>query len=148
MKSTSDIQIYYRCQGDLSIFSGKNQGHSCSPNKQRSTCLKLKCIWYIFVRNDQMTIKFSAVEEACFLKCRRIYIANFAIFKIATFWSYHLHLHEKSWSFNFTKLRDFLVGSAHVRSQAVVHACAACMQRMQYAWGPRISIHVSKSARS
>ena len=24
----------------------------------------------------------------------------------------------------------------------------SCMQRMQYAWGPRISIHVSKSARS
>ena len=53
---------------------------------------------------------------------RRIYIANFAIFKIATSWSYHLHLHEKSRSFSFTKLRDFLVGSAHVRSQATVHA--------------------------
>ena len=26
MKSTSDIQIYYRCHGDLNIFSGKNQG--------------------------------------------------------------------------------------------------------------------------
>ena len=73
---------------------------------------------------------------------RRIYIANFAIIKIATFWSYHLHLREKSRSFSFTKLRDFLVGSAHVRSQAT------CMQRMQYAWGPRISIHVSKSAHS
>ena len=24
----------------------------------------------------------------------------------------------------------------------------SCMQRMQYAWGPRISIHISKSARS
>ena len=55
---------------------------------------------------------------------RRIYIANFAIFKIATFWSYHLHLREKSWSFSFTKLRDFLVGSVHVRSQATVHACS------------------------
>ena len=53
---------------------------------------------------------------------RRIYIANFAIFKIATFWSYHLHLREKSRSFSFTKRRDFLVGSAHVRSQATVHA--------------------------
>ena len=57
---------------------------------------------------------------------RRIYIANFAIFKIATFWSYHLHLREKSRSFSFTKLwnfeSDFLVGSAHVRSQATVHA--------------------------
>ena len=42
--------------------------------------------------------------------------------KIATFWSYHLHLREKSRSFSFTKLRDFLVGSAHVRSQATVHA--------------------------
>ena len=29
---------------------------------------------------------------------------------------YHLHLREKLWSFSFTKLRDFLVGSAHVRS--------------------------------
>ena len=86
---------------------------------------------------------------------RRIYIANFAIFKIATFWSYHLHLSEKSWSFSFTKLHDFLVGSAHVWSQATVHqggelpeCMHLCMQRMQYAWGPRISIHVSKSARS
>ena len=34
---------------------------------------------------------------------RRIYIA-----KIATFWSYHLHLREKSRSFSFTKLRDFV----------------------------------------
>ena len=76
---------------------------------------------------------------------RRIYIANFAIFKIATFWSYHLQLRKKSRSFSFTKLRNFLVGSAHVHSQATVHAF---MQRMQYAWGPRISIHVSKSARS
>ena len=64
---------------------------------------------------------------------RRIYIANFAIFKIATFWSYHLHLREKSRSFSFTKLRDFLVGSAHVRSQATVHAFmhaahAVCMR--------------------
>ena len=53
---------------------------------------------------------------------RAIYIANFAIFKIATFWSYHLHLREKSRKFQFTKLHDFLVGSAHVRSQATVHA--------------------------
>ena len=64
---------------------------------------------------------------------RRIYISNFAIFKIATFWSYHLHLREKSRSFSFTKLRDFLVGSAHVRSQATVHtfmhaAHAVCMR--------------------
>ena len=73
---------------------------------------------------------------------RRIYIANFAILKIATFSSYHLHLREKSRNFSFTKLHDFLVGSAHVRSQATVHAF------MQYALGPRISIHVSKSARS
>ena len=64
---------------------------------------------------------------------RRIYIANFAIFKIATFWSYHLHLHENSWSFVKLKLREFLVGSAHVRSQATVHAFmhashAVCMR--------------------
>ena len=64
---------------------------------------------------------------------RHICIANFAIFKIATSWSYHLHLREKSQSFSFTKLRDFLVGSAHVRSQATVHefmhaAHAVCMR--------------------
>ena len=40
---------------------------------------------------------------------------------------------EKSRSFSFTKLRDFLVGSAHVRSQATVHAFmhaahAVCMR--------------------
>ena len=53
---------------------------------------------------------------------------------------------KKSRSFSFMKLRDdFLLGSAHVRSLATVHAC---MQRMQYAWGPRISINVSKSGRS
>ena len=56
-----------------------------------------------------------------------------AIFKIVTFWSYHLHLRKKSRSFSFTKLRDFLVGSAHVRSQATVHAFmhaahAVCMR--------------------
>ena len=64
---------------------------------------------------------------------RGIYIAKFAIFKIATSWSYHLHLREKPRSFSFTKLRDFLVGSAHVRSQATVHAFmhaahAVCMR--------------------
>ena len=58
---------------------------------------------------------------------RRIYIANFTIFKIATSWSYHLHLREKSRSFSFTELRDFLVGSAHVRSQATVHAFICSM---------------------
>ena len=69
-------------------------------------------------------------------------LLTFAIFKIATSWSYHLHLREKSRSFSFTKLHNFLVGSAHVRSQATVHAAhAVCMR-------PRISIHVSKSARS
>ena len=61
---------------------------------------------------------------------RRIYIANFAIFKIATFWSY---LRENSRSFVKLKLRKFLVGSAHVRSQATVHAFmhashAVCMR--------------------
>ena len=70
---------------------------------------------------------------------RRIYIANFAIFKIATFWSYHLHLCEKIAKFQFHETSRFLVGSAHVRSQATVHAFMhSCMQRMQYAWGPRI----------
>ena len=63
-------------------------------------------------------------------------LLSIGAFILLTFWSYHLHLREKSWSFSFTKLHDFLVGSAHVRSQATVHAC--CMQRMQYAWGPRI----------
>ena len=77
--------------------------------------------------------------SACLIKrsqnfaIRRIYIANFAILKIATFWSYHLHLREKSRSFSFTKLHDFLVGSAHVWSQATVHAFmhaahAVCMR--------------------
>ena len=82
----------------------------------------------------------TCLQFVCFRNCyskridiRRIYIANFAIFKIATSWSYHLHLREKSRSFSFTKLRDFLVGSAHVRSQATVHAFmhaahAVCMR--------------------
>ena len=46
---------------------------------------------------------------------------------------------EVSWNWNFAS------------SWLVVHMCdhrLQCMQRMQYAWGPRISIHVSKSARS
>ena len=78
-------------------------------------------------------VKFKYFAFA-FLSIRRIYIANFVIFKIATFLSYHLHLREKSRSFSFTKLRDFLVGSAHVRSQATVHAFmhaehAVCMGR-------------------
>ena len=38
---------------------------------------------------------------------RRIYIANFAIFKIATFWSYHLHLREKIAKFQFHKTSRF-----------------------------------------
>ena len=54
-------------------------------------------------------------------------------FKIPTFWSYHLHLREKSQSFVKLQLRAFLIGSAHVRSQATraclhVHAAhAVCM---------------------
>ena len=47
------------------------------------------------------------IPHMCIFSTRRIYIANFAIFKIETFWSYHLHLREKSWSFSFTKLRNF-----------------------------------------
>ena len=38
---------------------------------------------------------------------RRIYIANFAIFKIATFWSYHLHLREKIAKFQFHETSRF-----------------------------------------
>ena len=48
---------------------------------------------------------------------RRIYIANNRDILILPF-----TLARKSRSFSFTKLRDFLVGSAHVRSQATVHA--------------------------
>ena len=80
---------------------------------------------------------------------RRIYIANFTIFEIVTFWSYHLHLREKSRSFSFTKLRDFLVGSAHVRSQATVHAFmhaahAVCMR----GWGYRYTLQRARVASS
>ena len=87
-----------------------------------------KYIWLIF---DSFIL--STALEILQTRKRRIYIANFAIFKIATFWSYHLHFREKSWSFSFTKLRDFLVGSGHVRSQATVHAFmhaahAVCMR--------------------
>ena len=74
---------------------------------------------------------------------RRIYTANFTIFKIATFWSYHLHLCEKSRSFSFT-IFWLVVRMCDHRLQCM----HSCMQRMQYARGPRISIHVSKSARS
>ena len=68
--------------------------------------------------------------------------------KSLTFWSYHLHLRENSWSFSFTKLRDFLVGSAHVRSSwlqctAFMHAAHDSMHEDR---GYRY--HVSKSARS
>ena len=48
---------------------------------------------------------------------------------------------EVSWNWNFTifwlvvRICDHRLQSMH-----------SCMQRMQYAWGPRISIHVSKSA--
>ena len=51
-------------------------------------------------------------------------------------------LARKIAKFQFHETSCFFVGSAHVRSQATVHAF------MQYAWGPRILIHVSKSARS
>ena len=85
---------------------------------------------------------------------RRIYIANFAILKIATFWSYHLHLREKSRSFMKLKLRDFLVGSAHVRSQAnsaCIHACSMhegrgyryTFQRARVASSPEVPKHES-----
>ena len=44
---------------------------------------------------------------------------------------------KKSRSFSFTKLHDFLVGSAHVRSQATVHAFmhAVCMRGRGYTDG-------------
>ena len=85
----------------------------------------LKCARDVKEKSNEISAR-----ELFALNNRRIYIANFAIFKIATFWSYHLHLREKSRSFSFTKLRDFLVGNAHVRSQATVHAFmhAVCMR--------------------
>ena len=91
---------------------------------------------------------------------RRIYIANFAIFKIATFWSYHLHLRKKSRSFSFTKLRDFLVGRAACAItgySACIHAYSACgmhegrgyrytFQRARVASSPEVSQgHVMKN---
>ena len=87
--------------------------------------------WYNTINNDP-PIKNILRSKTSNIN-RRIYIANFAIFKIAILWSYHLHLREKSRSFSFMKLRDFLVGSAHVRSQATVHAFmhaahAVCMR--------------------
>ena len=63
---------------------------------------------------------------------RRIYIANFAIFKIATFWSYHLHLREKLWRFSFTKTSRFfwlVVRMCDHRLQCMhscMHSCSAC----------------------
>ena len=67
---------------------------------------------------------------------RRIYIANFAIFKIATFWSYHLHLREKSWSFSV-----FFLG-------LVVRMCDHRLQCMQYAWGYRYTFQRARVASS
>ena len=46
--------------------------------------------------------KQNYMYERCSLK-RRIYIANFAIFKIATFWSYHLHFLRKLAKFRETE---------------------------------------------
>ena len=91
--------------------------------------------WGVSVSMDALHCSLISSHQNTYI--RRIYIANFAIFKIATFWSYHLHLREKSRSFSFMKRHDFLVGSAHVRSQATkaatVHAFmhaahAVCMR--------------------
>ena len=68
---------------------------------------------------------------------RRIYIANFAIFKIYTC----AKNREVSVSRNFA----FLVGSAHVRSQATVHAF---MHAGQYAWGYRYTFQKARVASS
>ena len=67
-------------------------------------------VWHLFC------LKIMCYDSPQSHNIRRIYIGNIAIFKFAIFWSYHLHLREKSQSFSFPKLRDFLVGSAHVRS--------------------------------
>ena len=80
---------------------------------------------------------------------RRIYIVNFAIFKITTFWSYHLHLRENSrsfslvsWNWNFASF--WLVVRMCDHRLQCMHSC---MHRMQYAWGPRIYIYTFQRAR-
>ena len=129
----------------LRIYFTFSDANPTWPKKYVSTKFE-KCEGFVFTALEVLAIYlFSFESEFVFIRFvktfadpsdmhnRRIYIANFATFKIATFWSYHLHLREKSRSFSFTKLRDFLVGSAHVRSQATVHAFmhaahAVCMR--------------------
>ena len=48
-----------------------------------------------------------ALVNISIFNIRGIYIANFAIFKIATFWSYHLHLREKIVKFQFHETSQF-----------------------------------------
>ena len=75
---------------------------------------------------------------------RRIYIANFAIFP--TIYTCAKN-REVSVSRNFA-IFWLVVRMCDHRLQKPLQCMHSCMQRMQYAWGPRISIHVSKSARS
>ena len=59
-------------------------------------------------------------------KNRGIYIVNFAIFKIATFWSYHLHLREKSRSSVSQNFAIFWLVVRMCDHSACIHACSAC----------------------
>ena len=54
------------------------------------------------------------------INIRRIYIANFAIFKIATFWSYHLHSVSRN-----VAIFWLVVRMCDHRLQCM-HACKAC----------------------
>ena len=134
VKRVSSVE--WKMMGQYFVLSCANRG-----SKSEHVCTFEHLLVLFYTEQVILLQKFAILQqdlifyEKKILKCmnRRIYIANFAIFKIATFWSYHLHLREKSRSFSFTKLRDFLVGSAHVRSQATVHAFmhaahAVCMR--------------------
>ena len=55
------------------------------------------------------------------------------------------HLDPTIYTWLHYQLRNWLVVRMCDHRLQCMHSC---MQRMQYAWGPRISIHVSKSARS
>ena len=97
--------------------------------------------------NTDIKFKIFFNGAATMLNIRRIYIANFAIFKIATFWSYHLHLRENSRSFVETE-------TSRVFKWLVVRMCDdrlqcmhSCMHPMQYAWGLRGYLYTFQRAR-
>ena len=100
----------------------------------------------LYIRGSRLIILFKLCPTFSTLKGSKLCIGAFTLLTSRF---------SKSRHFDPTIYTEVSVSQNFAIFWLVVRMCDhrlqcmhSCMQRMQYAWGPRISIHVSKSARS